>query len=126
MKREDKEKLFLSETVFIERWVVQLELDSDLNTSIKRMNERIGWLNKQLTELATQPQEQDVSAEEIAESLISIMWGGVEYIRKDAQQKCYPEEFVEWITNAQLYFRDGYEMTLQGVYKYWLTNIKDK
>ena len=59
MKKEDKERLFLSEVVFLERWAVQFELDSDSDVSIKRMQERIGWLNKQLKDLASHPEEQD-------------------------------------------------------------------
>ena len=71
-------------------------------------------------------QERDKTAVELVREAFQPIQMGANMVTKDGVKEsteCYPEKFVEWLTNAQLYFRDGYEMTLQGAYKHWKERV---
>ena len=58
MKREDKERMFLSEQSFLEKWITQFDLYTDLdglNHGFKLMNKRLNWINEQIKLLADEP-----------------------------------------------------------------------
>ena len=51
MKNKDLEKIFLSEQYFLEHWMIQVSLESTLNSLYIRMDKRLKWINDQLQTL---------------------------------------------------------------------------
>jgi len=58
-KEVNKEKLlacFIAEAYFLDHWLIQIGLSSDVPSIIKRMGKRLAWVNKQIKKLENEKQ----------------------------------------------------------------------
>ncbi|MBK5202154.1 MAG: hypothetical protein JJE45_00330 [Prolixibacteraceae bacterium] len=65
MKNKDKERMFLSEQFFLEHWMVQLSLESTLNSMYIKMEKRLKWIESELAALKQEPVKGEVKGADI-------------------------------------------------------------